>query len=975
MAARKRKPVDPVAQEVKNTLRRKGRDSKGMPTKAAQKAADEAVRQYRIDQAAKENTFKRDYLDDETGTYPALENLLNENHPEYDPELFDKIIQDSGLDEVTLEKIGIKPEEFLGGSKDVASIGSEDLSEYADPEDMETADLAGGLTASAISEVLGTERRSRGVRTGSLEEGATSARSFIPSRSVQPPARTSSRRTTTVPRLKTVKELIKEQELWAGEDRKGNIERPYVQPQALTTRDSGRDLGVSAITSTPEAREAREQNKVRLLVGTLNALVAQENERLGVESGSKESMTIPAEGSTSTPQPVEEAPAAVTPPTPGRVIRSSNAAGRPAVTRDGATTISLGDVTGASELNPPQAPAPVPGRPTGPRRVNINRAQSRVTEKTGEPNVSGMSTQLQEFLRANQMGGVIGAGSRSGGAMLKGADAVTRRVGGTALGPVLGSWDVSTDPVTGERKQVDLDNPATQVTTTDSGKFELVNPLKVGRDPMDPDYVPYANAPQIPIRSISGTEGEQKVREIQAAVLRSGKDPSFTGRRPSKRKDPLPGPTVMEQTSTEIYGPDIEKIARQYGISNRDAARRLAAAAESFRRKEDIVSEGSEAVTTSGEELNILRAKPGQVTSVKGQMTRVALKGGGTANVRTNIPTAEEAIAFSPPTDEERADPELLKRYAERIDRTYISGTRSVLTPEEMAKRDADRAAADKAARQAGMPKPPSKAQQALDRKLKARRIEEEEAPRRAYKALREGPNAEPPKGSENKGDFYDTAGFIRAQEDLPYSSTTGYSLSVPQPKPFDSAANLDFVSRMLGTDVEQFTADQSLSPGGAMRSVTGDTIKPSSQEGFNAQYKYRSPSGAVSKNPTGNPYFKNVNDNQFGGYRSRIPDLSTAAPSTGPAPKGPSQEQLNENIRRADALVAARRAGGFARIPLEGESMSDMARRVVTGSSRTAPASGIPKRRGRGLGGLDPNKLNMGQFGSRQEEPPTDVG
>ena len=42
---------------------------------------------------------------------------------------------------------------------------------------------------------------------------------------------------------------------------------------------------------------------------------------------------------------------------------------------------------------------------------------------------------------------------------------------------------------------------------------------------------------------------------------------------------------------------------------------------------------------------------------------------------------------------------------------------------------------------------------------------------------------------------------------------------------------------------------------------------------------------------------------------------------------EGDSAQRM-ANIRRADALVAAR-PGGFARMPLEGETMADMARRV----------------------------------------------
>ena len=981
MAARKRKTVDPLAKAVKDTVRSKGYTTKGQPTKAAQKAADEAVRNFRQQQVARMATFESDYYDPSTDSFSSLENLRNPDHPEYDPDTYNEILASSGIDPAFLQDVGLAPVDVTGAKRDIAAGTSEDLGDIEDYEDIENQDLAGtGLVSRAVSDVLGPQprgtRRSFGPTTKGLEEGGAAARTPSPARSAQPAAPTSSRRSTAIPRAKTVGELVAEQRFWSGETRSGKPQRPFVQPQALTTKDSGKDLGVSAITSTPQAREAREENKVRRMVGTFNELVARTNKDLGLESGSPESMTIPVEGSAPTAQ-VEQR--AVTPPTPGRVIRSSNAANRPMASRDGVSTMSLADVTGASDLQPEVTP--VPGRPSGPRRMRINRAASGDTAATGAANPSGMPPQLQKFLRDNQLGGIIGPGSRSGGALLKGADAITRRVGGTALGAVVGSWDVGTDRQTGQPKPADTANPATQVTQTDSGAFELVNPLKEVRDPMDPEYTPYTNSPQIPVRDVSGLEGEQKVREIQAAILKKGKPASFTGRRPSKRKDPLPGPTVMEQTNVDEFGSDVAELAKQQGISRMDAARRLAAADELRKRKEDVITEGTEAVTTSGEDLNILRERRGTSTSVKGQMTRVPKAGGGTVNVRTNIPTADELVEMFP----QKAGEEV-PAYADRLS-TYLIPKRTILSPEDLAKRDADLEATKKAERQKGMPKAPSKAEQARSRKAVAKRIAEDEAPRQAYKSLREGPNAETD---------YDTAGFVAAHEMDPYALGAKMGGATGPNRAMLTGDAEAVTSRMLGADVEQFEVDQTGIPA---RSITGALLKPSSDADFNKRYVVSIPTtppkdedkptgGPYFKevNPTGNPYFKNVNDIQFNrsaGYTSQASTLASPIPTSTPAPQEQSQEQRMENIRRADALVAGKRSGAFARMPLEGESMSDMARRVSVGSlgmaRRGAPqggtpqapqlsesdtdvtvrASGVAKRRGMGI-----NQLNSIQFG-----------
>ena len=947
MAKDPKKPKKPksarqVARQAGSTTRK--------PSTRDMVSADDAEKEKRQQEAAKLNDFLTDWggFRDEFG---SMLHVTDEEHPLErmrleDPELYADTISRYDLSTEHTSALGLGVgEEAAGGLTDLA--GLQDMSESGDwsYEDQDFTGGDPGILSPYITELSGgsgsrsalgaptTAATPRGAKR--MTEAERAAVSSTDTR--RGPRRTVYRRpgeATAAAMVKTqsgkkvdplavIEQRTRNENVISGRD----LWLPDV-PGIKGQQDASVDVGLAPLTRARKG--VAEENKTRLMVGGMITRMALENQ-------ANPGLKVTDDAAPKTPDSVAEAAADVgAQKETAKIVTSANARGKA----------------------PDQPAAPQPSRKT--TTVQKRRAFDAPDTASPEATTEQYGTNVDPgklhpntiaFARRFGLTGLFG-GTLAGGTSVKGSDSVVRRVGAYRVGRPQGdqsmvrssrgtAFDVATGDDLGKITEVgpggkrterpDISVRAVEGTTGPGrdpreAELELANPLDTtAPDPNDPNYTPVDYAG----RTLNPAQ-QALAREYQADLLARGRQPFATGIIPKKGIIGKDDATFTQPIQRLGFGKGIEKVAREGEMSNEEA---LDAIRENIGRFEETEREMS---TPVGGRIyadrDIMREPKRPATSVSQRVIQVPRSSGA---MRTNPQTGlrERATTgyqvFAPSETQlgvgevneagevtgsglidqiqkgriargkaplELGSPEYLDLVA-RIDTGVSPGVmRTVpLDSPELEPKQTPRTVE---------PAAPSKVEQVVpgqnpivvkssgqfssqfEAQLAARdraRTAEDQKVTDAYKAMREGPNAE---------DQYDTPGYIKSWDALE-SMQSGRKID-----------GLDFASRLLGTDLEQFNVDQMGIPAKSTSDYEknyGRVLRPGRSYDVPNFYKSKVDSKLPDTSPGGTPLYDPKMATPFVVFSTSAPPTDVARPSV------LNQTQLAANRERADQALANR--------------------------------------------------------------------
>lgn len=587
------------------------------------------------------------------------------------------------------------------------------------------------------------------------------------------------------------------------------------------------------------------------------------------------------------------------------------------------------------------------GRIEIPRSFNIKKVNPAFMETASylaenEGNPSDWSPETKEFFRRHGMSG-IAAGSTVGGTSIKGSDAVTRKVNTTKTGQVVGQnpqlimtgtskrfpkgaiidvnknklsnqFEISNiDLATGEtirRPEVDIE--AVPGTTPASGderraEFGLANPLDVNPPhPMDPDYKPHYALVDIPIRGekegpeTEAAKQEAAARAYQTELLKpkpeqgkKGAQPWQTGVRPTGSGKITQPPYGTREVGSGAGmkpepGPGIQRMAQEAGMPAEEAltvVRELGGRKQAIEELMDPIGEsiyGAHDINRKAvsEKPRFATPRRVQIPNANKGMKRNPKTGAmerATTGYEVWAPTAAQldeyldSLSVEPGSKREREIINLMdtgaggfvgrkmtkKELAEPNRDTSTGGKRQPKLIKERFKRPLSGQFSAKS--------------EAEIRAGEQRRTSEADVITGRQKELRTGANKE-----------YDTTGYIQGWDKM--ESVIGRQIM-----PSTSMDARDFSSRLLGTDIEQFEADQT---GKAIRSTTEMGVAKRPGDTYNRpkffKYSKNANPSLPDTSPGGRPLYDERMATPFAAF-------STMAPARDVKPAVSESPQLGE--------------------------------------------------------------------------------
>lgn len=557
-----------------------------------------------------------------------------------------------------------------------------------------------------------------------------------------------------------------------------------------------------------------------------------------------------------------------------------------------------------------------------PRSTRVDPINPALAEALGPSDTWHPAT--MDFFKKSGFGGIFG-GSTAGGTTVIGSDRIPRKVGTRRVGPVTGSGGQLLRTATSERYpkgaliNVDFDKLSNQFQRSDvdlatgetirrpeldvqvvpgtgksdirAAEFELVSPLDESTmDPMDPNYTPRYAVTGLPI---TDPTQQAAARAHQASRLAGGAQPFQTGVS-ARGTGTQTEPTYSQREEGSGTGmrpapsPTIQKMARESGQSAEDALDVIRELGGRYQEMESML-EGPDAGSPYGNTGDVLRksSKAPQrfVTGRRIQVPRAsgALKRNKETGALEKATTGYEVFA---PTESQMSDYldamaiEPGSRREADIVKRMDTGTGSFVKRKMTAKQKATPFQGDTSVggkrsstflkKQAARPSE-GQFSAVFEARLRAgeqKREAESQTRENAFKELRSGANKE-----------YDTAGYIQDWDKLESVSGRG----IMAPARMDAQ---DFSSRLLGTDVEQFTADQTGTP---VRSTSEYGVLKRPEKSYNRPAFYRSNvnKDLPTTSPGGTPLYDEKMATPFAAFATGAPEpVRTPPPAVADNPQ-----------------------------------------------------------------------------------------